>query len=267
MLKFPQLGETIGGTWNLVLCNEFHMTNDSHLFKTQPGNGRWPLYEGKMIWQFMHRYAEPRYWVSEKDGRKALLGKEKDIGQGMSCMGYRLGYRSIASSTNERSLIATVLPPKIFFGNSINASSNIIMVLDMLYLVSLLNSFVVDFSLRGMVSANINMFYVYQLLIPRLNNKDKAFGSIIERAARLICTTPEFDDLAKEVGLGSHKKGVTNEVERARLRAELDGLIAHLYGLTEEEFAYILTTFPLVSDAVKVAALNAYRDVEQGLIK
>ena len=68
------------------------------------------------------------------------------------------------------------------------------------------------------------------------------------------------------IGLGSHKKGASDPVERARLRAELDGLIAHLYGLTEEEFAYILTTFPLVADPVKVAAHNAYRNVAKGLI-
>ena len=34
-----------------------------------------------------------------------------------------------------------------------------------------------------------------------------------------------------------------NEIERAKLRAELDGIIAHLYGLTEEEFKHILSTF------------------------
>ena len=67
-------------------------------------------------------------------------------------------------------------------------------------------------------------------------------------------------------GEGS-KYGITNPVERAKLRAELDGLIAHLYGLTEAEFAHILTTFPLVAEPVKVAALNAYRDVERGLVK
>ena len=43
-------------------------------------------------------------------------------------------------------------------------------------------------------------------------------------------------------------------------------MIAHLYGLTEEEFAYILTTFPIVPEPVKVATINAYRDVERGLI-
>ena len=60
---------------------------------------------------------------------------------------------------------------------------------------------------------------------------------------------------------------MTNKVQRAKLRAELDGLIAHLYGLTESEFAHILTTFPLVPDPAKLAAQNAYRDAERGLLR
>lgn len=48
-------------------------------------------------------------------------------------------------------------------------------------------------------------------------------------------------------------------IDRAKLRAELDGLIAHLYGLTEEEFTHILSTFPVVPQGVKEAALEAYR--------
>lgn len=66
---------------------------------------------------------------------------------------------------------------------------------------------------------------------------------------------------------GEGRYGATDPVESARLRAELDGLIAHLYGLTEAEFAHILGTFPLVAEPVKIAALNAYRDVERGLIR
>ncbi|NOZ49409.1 MAG: hypothetical protein GXP37_05085 [Chloroflexi bacterium] len=37
-----------------------------------------------------------------------------------------------------------------------------------------------------------------------------------------------------------------DEERRGRLRAELDALYAHLYGLTREELAYILDTFPIV---------------------
>jgi hypothetical protein len=47
----------------------------------------------------------------------------------------------------------------------------------------------------------------------------------------------------------------------------MDGLIAHLYDLTEAESAYILGAFPLVAEPVKIAVLNAYRDVERGLIR
>ena len=110
------------------------------------------------------------------------------------------------------------------------------------------------------MTTNLNLFFLYQLPIPRLASGDKYFNAIVERGAMLICTTPEFDDLAKEVGLGSHKNRVTDEKERAKLRAELDGMIAHLYGVTEEEFAYILTTFPIVPQPVKDAALEAYRE-------
>ncbi|MBB1126326.1 hypothetical protein, partial [Thiospirillum jenense] len=88
---------------------------------------------------------------------------------------------------------------------------------------------------------------------------DPAFNPIVTRAAQLICTTPAFDSLAAAVGLHSHRDGVTDSTKRATLRAELDGLIAHLYGLTELEFAHVLSTFPLVADDIKTAAMGAYR--------
>jgi hypothetical protein len=270
MAGFPMLGEEVKGAWCLALGNEFHMTNDSHLFKTEPGKGRLPLYEGKMIWQFDHKFSEPRYWVAEKEGREAILGRTPDTGQDAGYEYFRMGHRSVASSTNERTMIAAVLPPRVFFGHSINATRVPKDAESLLYLTSALNSLVCDYSLRSSVSQNLTMFFVYQLRVPRLTKKDEAFRPIVERAARLICTAPEFDDLAKEVfgeRTSSRTIGATEAVERAKLRAELDGLVAHLYGLTEDEFAHILTAFPLVSDSVKTAAQNAYRDVEKGLIK
>ncbi|MDD5482452.1 MAG: Eco57I restriction-modification methylase domain-containing protein [Kiritimatiellae bacterium] len=265
--QFPRLGEKLSNRWNLVLGNEFHMTNDSHLFKTEPGKGRLSLYEGKMIWQFDNHLSKARYWIEEKEGRKAILVREPDKGQKLGYQGYRLGHRSIASSTNERTMIAAILPQRFFFGHSINASRAVMTGADMLLVVSLLNSYVFDYTLRSSISSNLTMFFVYQLPVPRLTENDAAFWPIVKRASRLICTTPEFDNLAKEVGLKNHKDGAASPAERAKLRAELDGLIAHLYGLTEDEFAYILTTFPLVKDEIKQAASQAYRDAQEGLIK
>ena len=266
MAKLPLLGEKIEGKWNLRLTREFDMTNDSHLFKQQPGKRRLPLYEGKMIHQFTHLYAEPKYWVDEQEGRKALLGRQTDKDQTLDYQSYRLGFRSVASSTNERSLISSIVPKSVFCGNSllislrysennqINLNNS-----EMLFSTAVFNSLVIDYCLRQKVTTNLNMFYVYQLPIPRLTKNDRYFNDIVQRAAKLICITPEFDELAQEVGLVSHQQGVTDETERAKLRAELDGMVAHLYGLTEDEFSYILTTFPIVNAIVKEAALSAYR--------
>jgi len=86
--RFPHLlGEKIDGVWNLALTREF---------------------------------AEPRYWVDEKKGRKAVIGKKgEDEGQVLDYQGYRLGFRDIARNTDKRTMIATVLPPKIFTGNTL----------------------------------------------------------------------------------------------------------------------------------------------------
>jgi type I restriction-modification system DNA methylase subunit len=273
MLQFPLLGEKIEGKWNLKLTAEFHMTNDSHLFKTKPAPGRLPLYEGKMIHQFTHQFAEPRYWVDEQEGRKAVLGKNGvDNGQKLDYQGYRFAYRSIARNTDSRTLIGSLIPQNVYCGHSLNVSLPLPSIKDSLTLCSFMNSFCFDFLLRQQVSANLTMFFIYQTSVPRLQEGDRWFTEIVERAAKLICTTPEFDDLLEEVKSKRAKSksgeivGVTNEVERAKLRAELDGIIAHLYGLTEIEFAHILSTFPIVPDPTKQSALNAYRDVERGLI-
>jgi hypothetical protein len=286
MSRFPLLGEEIQDKWNLKLTAEFHMTNDSYLFKTEPGKGRLPLYEGKMIHQFNHKFAEPRYWIDEEEGRKAVLGKNGvDKGQVLDYQYYRFAYRAIARNTDSRTFIGSILPKNIYCGHSLNVSLPYQNNKYLLIICSLLNSFCFDFTLRQQVTANLTMFFIYQTPVPRITEKDEYFNEIVERAAKLICTTPEYDELAKEVGLksrspltplekggtskvplikgdlGGSNYGVTEERERGKIRAELDGIIAHLYGLTETEFSHILSTFPIVAEEVKTAALNAYREM------
>lgn len=266
MLRFPLLGEQIEGSWNLKLNREFDMTNDSHLFKTASGKNRLPLVQGNMFHQFELEFATPKYWIEQEDGRAKLLGRDADESQILAYQTYRVVHRRIGRNTDQRTLISCVLPPNHFCADTAQTIKDILPGAIHLFVMALFNSFVVDAELRRRVTAHLDMHFMYATRLPRLTEQNKEFRPIVERAARLTCTTQEFDDLAKEVGLKNHNAGVTDPTERAKLRAELDGLIAHLYGLTEEEFAYILTTFPIVPDPVKVAALNAYRDVERGLI-
>jgi hypothetical protein len=226
-----------------------------------------------MIWHFEHKLAEPRFWVSEKEARKSVLGKEHDQKQKLDYESCRFGLRAVSGSVNERTLVTSVIPPNVFCGNSILvARDNCLSGSESLLVASFLNSFVLDAFIRQKVSQNINMFYIYQLPVPRLTLADSEFAPIVRRAAQLICTTPDFDTFAKEVSSAlklpaSAVKGVKDAAARAKLRAELDGLIANIYGLTEDELAYILTSFPLVPENVKLMARNALRDVQKGQIK
>ncbi len=81
LLRFPLLGEKVIDRWELELHREFNMTDDAYLFRIIRTTKALPLYEGKMIHQFSDTLAEPRFWINQTDGRKALIGKSKDNGQ------------------------------------------------------------------------------------------------------------------------------------------------------------------------------------------
>ena len=312
LFRHPILGQWRNGS-PLQFSREFMSSDDHHKFN-YTGDGL-IVYEGKMFEQFTSNFDKPQWWMTHDELKKTHFFDRGDWKQ------YRFAIRRIASNTNNRTLIASILPRNTVVVHSVFVNvKDILPPRQALYLVGLLNSFVLDFVIRSQVTSNVSQFFVHQLPVPRPTEKDASFAPIVERAARLICTTTEFDDLAREVGLtplppatrrghavqergGMYAAGgntllasapqlfappqpalgdapddgditppapivygVMEVAERARLRAELDGLIAHLYGLSHDEFAHILASFPLVADSVKTAALCAYRDVSQGKI-
>ena len=256
----------------IAFTRETDPTSKPELFSDKAGNGLLPLIDGRNVHQFTHTFStEHRFWATEKNYRQ-YLGVSPMASELLDYRAYRLGFRKIARNTDERTMIATVIPPSFvtesFQTLKVVDENGCLLVpyLDQLYLSAVFNSFVFDALIRLKVTANMNFYFVYGTQVPDIAVSDARFTTISSRAARLICTTPEFEDLAKSVGLKGHQGGATDPSERAKLRAELDGLVAHLYRLSEEEFTHILGTFPLVAEPVKVAALNAWRDVQKGLI-
>ncbi|MBP6802504.1 MAG: N-6 DNA methylase [Chloroflexi bacterium] len=259
IFTFPHLGTEVEGNWNLDFAREFDMANDSRLFNQS--NKGYKLYEGKMVHQFDPFFAEPRYWIEEHLGRNKLRGGKANNWFEK----YRFSFREVSNATNERTCIAAILPPQTFAGHTLwvgIAESNEIA----LYFVSLINSFCVDWISRFKVDKHVTLFVMQSLPIPRLNIGNLYFDAIVPRAARLTCTTPAFADLWQEV-MGTpwqESLAATDPGERQRLRDELDAIVAHLYGLTRDEFAHILGTFPLVfpndtaGEQKKAALLGIY---------
>jgi hypothetical protein len=259
LTQFTPLGKWVKGG-PLSISREF-MSSDDHPLFNHDGQGL-VVWEGKMMGQFDGQLEKPKWWISEAKFKTTRFFPRDDWHH------YRIAIRRIARNTDERTLFCTVLPPNSVVVHSLFV--NVDKLLDSatsLYLCALLNSFVADYFIRQQVTSNVSQFAIHLLPVPRPKEVDSVRRAVTHRAARLICTTPEFDDLAKVVGLKSHKDGAIDPTERARLRAELDGLVAHLYSLSEEEFVHILGTFPLVPAAVKVDAHNAYRRVASGLIE
>jgi hypothetical protein len=224
-----------------------------------------------MIHQFTHTCAPPRYWISEERIREMQEKGFLHVSQNkkrQKALKYQLVFRSIATNAQYRTLVATLLPSGTLISDSLVILADSLDAHELLFLTAIFNSFLADFFIRLRVSSpRVSARAVSQLPVPRpISNK--YFLPIVKRVARLICTTSDFKDLWSGV---MHKPwladmAATNLVERRRLCAELDGLIAHLYQMTENEFVSILSTFPSVANPIRIAAWNAYRDVSRGLI-
>ncbi len=110
---------------------EIHMTNDSGLFiranmKEARKLDSFPLFEGKMIHQFCSNFEEPRFFITRGKGeeqiRRKMASRLKRFGEAaeeadltkfkLDLDDYRLGVRDVGSSTNERSILGSLIPKK-----------------------------------------------------------------------------------------------------------------------------------------------------------
>ena len=294
--------------WPVRYYNMFHMTNDSHLFRTAaeldadgfyPVEGnRWkrgdilylPLYEGKMVQAFDHRAAsvevnpenlnrpaQPRdsshsehadpNWVPD-----AQYWVPQDAYEWPDSLEWTLGFKHVTAPTNVRTMIASVLP-RAGYGNSLpillpapscpaTDLSSYIQCSSLV--IANLNSVPFDFVTRQKVQGqNLNLFLVEQLPVIAPADYDRAFGTTTARALirdhvlRLTYTAHDMAPFARDLGYDG-PPFIWSEEERRHLRARLDALYFHLYGLSRQDAAYILDTFPIVRRHDK-AAFGHYR--------
>ena len=263
--RFPGLGSEVAESWTLRLTKEFDSTKDSYLFRNAPAPHRLPLYEGRMLGPFTAAAGAPRYWLEEEEARRALLGRKADTGQHLEYQGYRLGFRDGVRGSGEGPLVLAMLPPGVFSNDKLptavlRSAGGSVDLPSSLFLCAVLNSSVAGYLLRQRAAASVTFSILSQLPVPRPQPGTSAFSSLVELAARLTCTTPEFAGLWQGA-IGTFwfpEEAAVDPAERARLSAEIDGRVAHLYGLTEEELAHVLTTLPGVDREGKEAALAAY---------
>uniref|UniRef100_UPI003FA39844 Eco57I restriction-modification methylase domain-containing protein n=1 Tax=Methylocaldum sp. GT1BB TaxID=3438963 RepID=UPI003FA39844 len=250
-------GKPNGNPWGISFMAMMHMSNDSHLFADAPSPGLLPLYEAKMIHQFDHRWASygsdgnsgdvtlddkndpsftvtPRYWVSEAEVEQRLSDKNWS-------RGWLMGWRDICRATDERTVIASVVP-RVATGDTL-----LLMFPDPKFgpkvacLLADQCSLVHDYVARQKVGGTHLKYHVKKQLPnlspDRYTETDLAF--IVPRVLELTYTAHDLQAWAADLGYDGEPFPFDPE-RRAHLRAELDAWYARLYGLTRDELRYIL---------------------------
>ena len=247
-----------------------------------------PLYEGKMVQAFDHRAASivvnpenlnrparPRETTDEEHGDPAwspdpqfLVSEEATAWP--EGLGWAVAFKDVTAPTNVRTMIASVLP-RSGFGNTLPLlmpdASGIAAYRETAWLwAGCLNSLAFDFVARQKVQGqHLNWFVVEQLPVLKASDYDHRFGAtardlVKDHVLRLTYTAHDMAPFARDLGHDG-PPFPWDEEERRHLRARLDALYFHLYGLTREDAAYVLGTFPIVRRE-DVAAFGRYRTRE-----
>jgi hypothetical protein len=206
--------------WGVRFLRMFDMSNDSHLFITEPREGYMRLYEAKMLWHYDHRYGtyegvsdrsstqlptpderqhadphfvvQPWYWVPAEEV-EARLGEWK--------CGWLLGFRNVTNATNERSAVFGLLP-KAGVGHSMPLLfAKAVKTYLVPALVANLASIVFDYFVRQKIGGvNMTFGYIEQFpVLPPDAYTPEDLRFIVPRVLELTYTAWDLQPFAQDV--------------------------------------------------------------------
>ena len=240
--------EEPGCGWSPKFCREVDMTKERPKFLSRSTAGALPLVEGRMVQA--HRFGvkghvtgtgrsalweafpiggsclSPQFWIRPSDMPRANQHRADLL---------RVGFCDIAGQTNERSLMAALIPAGVVCGNKV---PTILFPDDpsedrLLAWVSIANSFVFDWMLRRVLTTTVNYFLLQSIPMPKLTKEGLPWK-------RLVIAARELRTL--------DGAGATRETyyRMAQLRGEIDAEVAVAYGLDLKDMELVLQDFPIL---------------------
>ena len=202
-----------------------------------------------------------QYWVLEQEVSNNMPDR----------LGWTMAYQGCILHVNRmlRTMIVAAVP-KIGFGNDsvfllMPEKATFSAADACLLMAANLNSFCIRLcdARQNVQGQHLSWFIVEQLPVIAPADYDRSFGATTARdlvrdhVLRLTYTAHDMAPFARDLGYDG-EPFIWDEEERRHLRARLDALYFHLYGLSRDDAEYILDTFPIVRREDE-AACGTYR--------
>lgn len=214
--------------WNARFGRELNASDDRGALSPASGaRGARPVLEGKQIAPFRAALAASRLEVSAAAAFTVRVPRRA-----------RLAYRDVASATNRLTLIAAIVPARAVTTHTLFCLRTPMPRDRQQTLCALLNSFVANYLVRLRVNTHVTIAITSKLPVPHLAETDPA-------AVRLA-------------GLAEALSEGREPVERMAEYVDLQALAARVYGLSAEELAHVLGTFPLIPSSLREAVLARF---------
>ncbi len=209
-----------------------------------------PMHSGKAMYQYSDYWNTP---ITVAPTKETIILEHR---WRESIMYYRIAYRRIAASTNERTMIVAIITPGVICEQTLvveitpkNRPNTYICLA-----CGLMNSFVFDWLVRKNITTGVSDYLLSHIRIPKITKKLEIF--ISHGVIRLSCNHSGFLALWHEQ-LGNNwrepnKKTFTwpvleTEEERWNVRSAIDAVVADAYGLNREQYENILKSFDRAS--------------------
>jgi hypothetical protein len=257
----PRFDSGYSKMWKAFPVRELDETNDKRYFKLQDGL---PVWKGRSFEQYEPHGGEPAGYArlteletflqKKRQSSRSQFGKQfsaKIIAEtgNLPLHHARVAFRHVTNRTNSRTILACLIPPEIALTNSapyLAFPTGTLLI--QAFVLGVMNSLPFDWQARRFVEMNVNFFILNLLCFPPVENTP--WERIGKLAARLSCVDERFVEFAKQAGV---EVGPLKE-NRDSIRAEIDALVAHAYGLDEADL------YSIFSDFTERAVSTAYRE-------
>ena len=221
--SIPRLASPHG--WNVRFGRELNASDDRDSFAPfAPGASARPVVEGKQIDPFRVDLGRSRHQL--KPGAPDRVPRRQ-----------RLAYRDVASATNRLTLIAAIIPARAVTTHTLFCLKTPLSLEGQHVLCGLLNSFVANYLVRFRVNTHVTASLISRLHVPFVDDADPAFIRIRTLVRELVRS-----DQPEETGA----------------YAELQAVVASLYGLSAHELEHILSTFPLIPEQLRASVRRKF---------